>query len=121
MDRDTSPARYMGRVSAKELDLEMMVLSRSKNAASIGRHGRTRVGRRGPKTRPAGGSGGRNFLGKKFVDLGLFGVCSPGRGVVWPQAQTDSSSPPAPFPRLLHTPPEEPLPFPGRFARIRLV
>ena len=35
MDRDTRPARYMGRVRASELDLEMMVLSRSKKAASI--------------------------------------------------------------------------------------
>src|SRR5204862_6465378 len=34
MVRDTSPARYMGRVSASELDLEMIVLSRSKKAAS---------------------------------------------------------------------------------------
>ena len=50
MDRDTSPARYMGRVSAKELDLEMMVLWRSKNAASIGRHGRTRLGDPGDGT-----------------------------------------------------------------------
>src|SRR2546428_14110188 len=35
MVRDTNPARYMGRVRASELDLEMMVLSRSKKAASI--------------------------------------------------------------------------------------
>ena len=47
-------------------------------------------------------------------------LCLPGlkwslavesRGSMSAEAQTDSSSPPAPFPRLLHTPPEEPLPF----------
>jgi hypothetical protein len=33
-ERDTNPARYIGRVKASELDLEMTVLSRSKKAAS---------------------------------------------------------------------------------------
>src|SRR3989304_655189 len=39
--RETMPARYMGRDSASELDFEMIVLSRSKNAASIAFHGRS--------------------------------------------------------------------------------
>src|SRR6185437_10096362 len=34
-ERDTRPALYIGLVRASELDLEMTVLSRSKNAASI--------------------------------------------------------------------------------------
>src|ERR687888_1869160 len=40
------------------------------------------------------------------------------KGSMGSEAQTDSSSPPAPFPRLLHTPPEEPCPFYGRFEAV---
>src|SRR5436189_6270999 len=106
----------MGRVRARELEREMMVLSRSKNAASMVC---PMVGQRRCLAEVV-------LRGLSKASLPLTGVpeevCRPGRksrlargggGIMTPEAQTDSSSPPAPFPRLLHTPPEEPLPFFG--------
>src|SRR5881396_3708248 len=62
------PARYIGRDSASELDLEMIVLSRSKNAASMSIHGRGRS--------PHGPDFGFTIALRRI--LGLGGVRVPG-------------------------------------------
>src|SRR5207237_4283050 len=91
MARDTSPARYMGRVRASELDFEMMVLSRAKKAASIeGMVGQERVPS-GRQNRPA-----------VCLAHGELGTIGPAQKPTLRPAPSHGSS---------STPPEEPCAF----------
>src|SRR2546423_14634769 len=85
MALETRPARYMGRVRANELDFEMIVLARSKKAASIGcMVGQERVAS-DRQNRPGGWFGPRRV-----------GYYRPG---------AETHSPPCAFSRLLFHPP----------------
>src|SRR5438128_12065550 len=93
MALDTSPARYIGLVRASELDFEMMVLSRSKKAASIA-PGMVGHGAEGPE-RP-----------KSRRQRPLFGLWCWRRGTI--AAAQKPTLRPAPSHGSSSTPPEEP-------------
>src|SRR6266545_3380318 len=114
-ERETIPARYSGLDSARELDLEMIVLSRSKKAASMSG---AMVGQdRGPAKAPDGRPDWCQDSSKgpvtshvapdeKKVSQNRDPGCLPASdGGTLRRGADPRTSPPAPFPRLLHTPP----------------